>query len=173
MKEDCLFYILLLLFFSLFAKNELGNINALIVENNPFYGLSIKKVKSVESTTDDNLINIKLEYSPQTFQLGSPEFFKGTLFYKNNNQSVLHADTDIMITKNGKELYKESTQFSQGYVHTPNGIVLSSYKFPGAGQYIISVKVVGINFIPVTPKRVNFAANVTESDCNYQVNIAK
>ena len=173
MKEGYIFYTLLLVVIILFAKNELENVNALIVENNPFYGLSIKKVKSVESTKDDNLINIKLEYSPQTFQLGSPEFFKGTLFYKNNNQSVLHADTDIMITKNGKELYKESTQFSQGYVHTPNGIVLSSYKFPGAGQYIISVKVVGINFIPVMPKHVNFAANITESDCNYQVNIAK
>lgn len=173
MKEGYIFYTLLLVVIILFAKNEIGDINALIVENNPFYGLSIKKVKSVESTTDDNLINIKLEYSPQTFHLGSPEFFKATLFYKNNNQSVLHADTDIIITKNGKELYKESTQFSQGYVHTPNGIVLSSYKFPGVGQYIISVKVVGINFIPVTPKQVNFAANVTESDCNYQVNMAK
>jgi hypothetical protein len=78
-----------------------------------------------------------------------------------------------MITKNGKELYKESTQFSQGNVHTPNGIVLSSYKFPGAGQYIISVKIAGINFIPITPKQVNFVANITESNHNYQVNIAK
>lgn len=62
-------------------------------------------MKSVESTANDNFINIKLEYSPEIFQPGSPEFFKGTLFYKNNNQSVLHADTDIMINKNGKELY--------------------------------------------------------------------
>ena len=173
MKAGCSIYFLLLLIFILFAKNEVGDINALIVENNPFYGLSNEKMKSVESTTKDNLINIKLEYSPQTIQPGSPEFFKGTLLYKNNNQSVLHADTDIMITKNGKELYKESNEFSQGYVHTPNGIVLSSYKFPGAGQYIISVKIVGINFIPVTPKQVNFAANITESNHNYQVNIAK
>ena len=64
MKEGGLFYTLLLLFFILFAKNELGKINALIVEINPFYGLSNKKVKSVDSTTDDNLINIKLEHSP-------------------------------------------------------------------------------------------------------------
>lgn len=63
MKEGCLFYTLLLLFFILFAKNELRNINALIVEDNPFYGSSNKKVKSVDSTTDDNLINIKLEHS--------------------------------------------------------------------------------------------------------------
>ena len=173
MKQGCLFYTLLLLIFILFTKNEYGNINALIVENNPFYGLSNAKVKSVESTTNDSLINIKLEYSPQVTQTGSPEFFKTILFYRNNNQSVLHADTDIIITKNGKELYKESNEFSQHYVHTPNGIVLSSYKFPGAGQYIISVKVVGINFMPVEPKQANFATNITESNHKYQVNIAK
>jgi hypothetical protein len=173
MKLGCSIYILLLLAFILFAKNELGNINALIVENNPFYGLSNEKVKSVESTTNDNLINIRLEYSPQTIQPSSPEFFKATLLYKNNNQSVLHADTDVLITKNGKVLYKESNAFSQGYVHTPNGIFLSSYKFPGAGHYIISVKVVGVNFIPVTPKQVNFATNITDSNHEYQVNIAK
>ena len=69
--------------------------------------------------------------------------------------------------------YKESSEFSQGYVHTPNGIVLSSYKFPGPGQYVILVKVVGINFMPVEPKQVNFAANVTESKDKYLVNITK
>jgi len=113
MKETAVFHVLLLLVFILFTRNELGNINALIVENNPFYGLSNEKVKSVESTTKDNLINIRLDYSPQTIQRGSPEFFKVNLFYKNNNQSVLHADTDVIITKNGKELYKESNQFLQ------------------------------------------------------------
>ncbi|HEY7228565.1 MAG TPA: hypothetical protein VH481_10620 [Nitrososphaeraceae archaeon] len=173
MREGCIFYTLLLVFFILFAKNEVGNINALIFENNPFYGLSNEKVKSIESTTNDNLINIKLEYSPQTVQTGSPEFFKVTLFYKNNNQSVLHADTDVIITKDGKELYKESNEFSQPYVHTPNGIVLSSYKFSGSGHYVISIKVVGINFMPVDPKQVNFVANVTGSKDKYLVNITK
>jgi hypothetical protein len=173
MKEGCLFYTVLLLFFILFAKNGLGNINALIVENNPFYGLSNEKVKSVESTTNDNLINIKLEYSPEKIHPGSPEFFKVILHYKNNNQSVFHADTDVIITKNGKELYKESNEFSQPYVHTPNGIVLSSYKFPSAGHYVISIKVVGINFMPVSPKQVNFATNISEFNHNYLVNIAE
>lgn len=141
MKEGCIFYILLLIIFILFAKNEIGNINALIIESNPFYWLSNGIVKSNESTTDDNLINIKLEYLPQAFQIGSPEFFKVTLFYKSNNQSVLHADTDVIISKNGKEIYKESNEFSQPYVHTQNGIVLSSYKFLGSGHYVISIKI--------------------------------
>lgn len=167
------FHIILLLAFILLLKNEPGNLNALIVENNPFYGLDNEKVNSIESTTDDKLINIKLEYAPKAFQTGTPEFFKVTLFYKNNNQRVLHADTDIIIAKDGKELYKESNEFSQPYVHTPNGIVLSSYKFPSSGQYVISVKVVGINFMPVDPKQVNFATNITESNDKYLVNIAK
>jgi hypothetical protein len=35
------------------------------------------------------------------------------------------------------------------------------------------VKVVGINFMPVEPKQVNFAPNVTESKDKYLVNITK
>jgi len=59
MKVGCLFCsIILLLIFILLPKNELENVNALIVENNPFYGLSKQKIKAVESTTDDNLINV-------------------------------------------------------------------------------------------------------------------
>jgi hypothetical protein len=173
MKTGHVFYIILFFALIFILKNESGNVNALILENNPFYGQSNAEIKSVESITDDNLINIKLEYAPAEFQLGSPEFFKSTLFYNDTNEPVLHADTDIIVYKDGKELYKESNEFSQPFVHTPNGIVLSSYKFPGSGQYVISVKVVGVNFIPVDPKQVNFATNITESNDKYLVNIAK
>jgi hypothetical protein len=70
MKVGCLFCsIILLLIFILLPKNELENVNALIVENNPFYGLSNQKIKAVESTTDDNLINVKLEYAPEALKL--------------------------------------------------------------------------------------------------------
>jgi hypothetical protein len=164
MKPTPLFYIILLLFFILIARNEFGIVNAVIVENNPFYGLSNEKVKSVDTTTGDNLVIIKLEHAPQEIRTGSPEFFKVTLTYKNTNQRVLHADSDIVVTKDGKELYKESSEFSQPYVHTPNGIVLSSFKFPGSGQYVISVKVLGINYMPVDPKQVSFITNITGQD---------
>ena len=173
MKPGCLFYIILLLFFILIAKNEFGNTNAVIVENNPFYGLSNEKIKSVEATTDDNLINVKLESAPEAIETGSPEFLKVTLYYKDTNEIALHADTDIVISKDGKELFKESSEYSKPYVHTPNGIVLSSYKFPDSGQYVISVKVLGLNFMPVNPKQVSFATNVTHSNDKYLIQIAK
>ena len=171
MKTGHIFYIILFFTLILILKNGFGNVNALIVENNPFYGQSNAEIKSVESITDDNLINIKLEYAPAEFQLGSPEFFKSTLFYKDTNEPVLHADTDIIISKDGKELYKASNEFSQPLVHTPNGIVLSSYKFPDSGQYLITVKILGINFMPVNAKQVNFTANVTDSNDKHLVNI--
>jgi hypothetical protein len=174
MKVGCLFCsIILLLIFILLPKNELENVNALIVENNPFYGLSKQKIKAVESTTDDNLINVKLEYAPEAFKIGIPEFFKATLSYKDTNEIALHADTDIVISKDGKELFKESSGYSKPYVHTPNGIVLSSYKFPDSGQYVISVKVLGLNFMPVNPKQVNFATKVTHSNDKYLIQIGK
>lgn len=171
MRARNIFYIILFLGFILLLKNVTMNLNALIVENNPFYGLSNHEINSIESATDDNLIKVILDYAPAALQIGSPEFFKVTLFYSDSNQIALHADTDIIISKDGKELYKASNEFSQPFIHTPNGIVLSSYKFPDSGHYIITVKVLGLNFMPVTEKQANFAANVTDSNDKYTVNI--
>jgi hypothetical protein len=165
--------IIFLLIFILLSENEIANVNGVIVENNPFYGLSSEKIKAVESTTDDKLIKIKLEYAPQAIEIGSPEFFKVTLYHTDTNEIALHADTDIVVTKNGKELYRASNEFSQPFVHTPNGIVLSSYKFPDSGQYVISVKVLGINFMPVNPKQASFTTKVTDSNNKYLIEIAK
>jgi hypothetical protein len=173
MKLDCLFLIILFVGFILLLTNGTDIVNALIVENNPFYGLSNDKIKSVESNTDDSLTKVKLEYAPTEVQSGSPEFFKATLFYSNTDKIVLHADTDILISKNGNELYRASNEFSQPFVHTPNGIVLSSYRFPDSGQYIITVKILGINFMPVNPKQVNFTANVTDSNNKYLIDIGR
>lgn len=171
MKIGCLFHTILLFGFILILTNGTGNISALIVENNPFYGLSNDKIKSVESNTNDSSTKVKLEYAPEAIQIGSPEFFKATLFHGNTEKIILHADTDILISKDGKELYRASNEFSQPFVHTPNGIVLSSYKFPESGQYIITVKILGINFMPVNPKQVNFSANVTDSNNKYLIGI--
>jgi hypothetical protein len=173
MKLGCPFQIILFVGFILLLTNGIGIVNALIVENNPFYRLSNDKIKSIESNTNDSLTKVKLEYSPIEVQNGSPEFFKATLFYGNTDKIILHADTDILISKDGNELYKASNEFSQPFVHTPNGIVLSSYKFPDSGQYIITVKILGINFMPVNPKQVNFVANVTDSNDNYLIDIGR
>ena len=155
------------------SENEVAVVNAFIVENNPFYGLSKAKINSVESITSDNLIRIKLEYAPDVIENGSPEFFKITLYHADNNEIALHADTDVVVSKNGKELYKASNEFSQPFVHTPNGIILSSYKFPDSGQYVITVKILGINFMPVSPVRASFTTEVIDSNNKYLVEIIK
>lgn len=170
MKPFPVFQIFLFFGFIL-AFNIPLNINGLIIENNPFYGLTSDPVRSLESTTEDNLIKVKFEYAPSQVQIGSPEFFKITLFYNEKNEIVLHADTDISFSKNGKVLYKASNEFSQPFVHTPNGIVLSSYVFPESGLYTITAKVLGINFMPVIPKEVNFKANVVELNDKYDIDI--
>lgn len=155
------------------SENEVAVVNGVIVENNPFYGLSNAKINSVESITNDKLIRIKLEYAPEVIEIGSPEFFKVTLLHADKNEIALHADTDIVVSKNGKELYKASNEFSQPFVHTPNGIVLSSYKFPDSGQYMITVKVLGINFMPVSPMYASFTTEVIDSNNKYLVEIIK
>lgn len=167
-----LFRIILLFGFVMILKVPLSA-SSLIYENNPFYGLSNHAIRSVESVTGDHLIKVKLEYAPSAIQIGSPEFFRATLFYNEKNEIVLHADTDIAISKNGKELYNASSEFSQPFVHSPNGIVLSSYKFPDSGQYVITAKILGINPMPVNPKQVDFMINVTESHDKYNIEIGK
>lgn len=170
-KRQAFHSIILLLLVVLLSKNDSGNVLAVIVENNPFYGLSNAKINSVENLTNDKLIKVKLEYAPETFDVNSPEFFRTTLYYSDTNQVVLHADTDIVISKNGNEIYKESDEYSQPFVHTPNGIVLSSFNFPEAAEYEINVKILGINFMPIAPKDANFIANVTASNDGYVINI--
>ncbi|HJR85299.1 MAG TPA: hypothetical protein VJ772_08035 [Nitrososphaeraceae archaeon] len=157
----------------LLSENEEAVVYGVIVENNPFYGLSNEKINIVESITEDKLMKIKLEYAPKVIEVGSPEFFKVTLYHVDKDEIALHADTDIVVSKNGKELYKASDEFSQPFVHTPNGIVLSSYKFPDSGQYMITVKVLGINFIPVSTMQASFTTNVTDSNNKYLVEIVK
>ena len=117
------------------------------------------------------MIRIKLEYAPEVIEVGSPEFLKVTLFHTDKTEIVLHADTDIVVSKNGKELYKASNEFSQPFVHTPNGIVLSSYNFPDSGQYMITIKVLGMNFMHVNPMHASFKTNVVDSNDKYLVEI--
>jgi len=42
-----------------------------------------------------------------------------------------------------------------------------------SGQYIITAKILGINFIPVNPKQVDFIVNVTELNDKYNIEIGK
>jgi hypothetical protein len=163
--------IILLLLVVLLSKNESGNILAVIVENNPFYGLSTERINFVENLTNDKLIKVKVEYAPAIFDENSPEYFRVTLYYTDSNQAVLHADTDILISKNGNEIFKESNEYSQPFVHTPNGIVLSSFNFPEVGEYLITVQVLGINFMPIVPKQANFTANISGSGEGYGINM--
>jgi hypothetical protein len=171
-KEITCFSLILFFVFLLLLHYEQAYIHGQVVENNPFYGMSSAKISSVDSITNDSLINVKLEYSPNLVEPSSPEFFKVTLTYNATNQIVKHADSDIVISKDGLELYKASDEFSVPIVHTPNGLVLTSYSFQEPGQYTFSVNIVGIYFNPVTPKQVNFTVNVSESNDKYLIDIS-
>ena len=59
----------------LLSENEEAVVYGVIVENNPFYGLSNEKINTVESITEDKLMKIKLEYSPKVIEFGSPRIF--------------------------------------------------------------------------------------------------
>lgn len=52
---------ILLIILVLMSENQSGNVLAVIVENNPFYGLSNAKINSVENLTNDKQIKVRLE----------------------------------------------------------------------------------------------------------------
>ena len=162
---------MLVIFIFILQSKNLSNVDALSIENNPFYGLGNTKIYSVDSLTDDGTINIKLEYGPKTVQNGSPEFFKITLLNKDTNERVLHVDCDVVISKNNIEFFKASNDFSLPFVHTANGVLLTSYNFQDSGDYVISVKIVGINFLPVNTKQVNFTTSISTSEDKHVINI--
>ncbi|HEU4467765.1 MAG TPA: hypothetical protein VFR61_01855 [Nitrososphaeraceae archaeon] len=41
------------------------------------------------------MLQIKLEYAPKVIEIGSPEFFRVTLYHADKDEIALHADTDI------------------------------------------------------------------------------
>lgn len=117
-KKYFFYFIVLLIIFVLVSKIAKDYVAGAIDENNPFYGISTAQIHSTATSTDDNLINIQLDYAPNLVERNSPEFFIVTLTYYGTNQIVKHADSDIIITKDGQELYKALVEFSRHSVHT-------------------------------------------------------
>ena len=173
-RKKCFFYwtLLLVTFILLVSKSHTPLVYAVEVQNNPFYGLSDAEIHSFEAATEDKSINVRLEHSPKIFKNDNTEFFRISLFHNENQQRALHTDCDLIISKNGKELFKASNDFSQPFIHTASGIFLSSYEFRDLGNYTITIKIMGINYLPVVTKQVNFTATIANSSNENMINVA-
>ena len=62
--------------------------------------------------------------------------------------------------KDNQEIFRASSVTGQPLLHTAEGVVTIPYKFDQAGKYLITVSVMGINFIPIRTEVANFNLDV-------------
>ncbi len=145
-----------------------------LIANNPF-AMSNAKLKNVKSTTSDGKYLLELEYSPEQAKKGQVTFLRIDLFdnLMNNQTRLRHVDCDLIIAKDNIELFKLSSKYGESVYHSISGTFLASYQFNETGIYKISVELVGINFIPITPVLAGFNVAVpTNSSKNLRISLA-
>ena len=91
----------------------------------------------------------------------------------NNQTRLRHVDCDLIIAKDNIELFKLSSKYGESVYHSISGTFLASYQFNETGIYKISVELVGINFIPITPVLARFNVVVpSNSSENLRISLA-
>lgn len=137
-----------------------------IVANNPFYSMSDAGIHSVKGKTSDGKILVDLQYSPNLVKKDELTFFKINFFNSDDKDRTRHVDCDFMIRNSKGVLFKSSEQYGEPSIHSPDGIMLTSFGFNKTGEYKISVEVEGLNFFPIKPLYVDFTATVTRMSDN-------
>ena len=167
------YYIIIffLQFIIVLGNSHVGNS---LIANNPF-AMSNAKIKNVKGTTSDGKYLIELEYSPEQAKKGQITFLRIDLFdnLMNNQTRLRHVDCDLIIAKDNIELFKLSSKYGESVYHSISGTFLASYQFNETGIYKISVGMVGINFIPITPVLASFNVAVpANSSENLRISLA-
>ena len=91
----------------------------------------------------------------------------------NNQTRLRHVDCDLIIAKDNIELFKLSSKYGESVYHSISGTFLAPYQFNETGIYKISVELVGINFIPITPVLARFNVAVpSNSSENLSISLA-
>ena len=72
-----------------------------------------------------------------------------------------HIDYDLIITDSeGNRVFSAAAATNQPVLHTEPGVVTIPYRFEQDGSYTITVEMVGILFLPITPETAEFQVNV-------------
>lgn len=137
-----------------------------VVANNPFYSMSDAGVHSIKGKTSDGKILVDLQYSPNLVKNDELTFFKINFFNSDDKDRTRHVDCDFIIRNSKGVLFKSSEQYGEPSIHSPDGIMLTSFGFNKTGEYKISVEVEGLNFFPIKPLYVDFSASVTRMSDN-------
>ena len=135
--------------------------NASVVNNtNSGSKIAIMSISSASTTTstDGKSLNVKIEPSP--FPVTAGDVKLKISFLQPSNIVQVHVDYDVSIMKDNQEIFRASSVTGQPLLHTAEGVVTIPYKFDQPGKYLITVSVMGINFIPIRTEVANFNLDV-------------
>ena len=138
-----------------------NNTNASGVNNtNSGSKIAIMSISSASTTTstDGKSLNVKIEPSP--FPVTAGDVKLKISFLQPTNIVQVHIDYDVSIMKDNQEIFRASSVTGQPLLHTAEGVVTIPYKFDQPGKYLITVSVMGINFIPIRTEVANFNLDV-------------
>ena len=138
-----------------------NNTNASGVNNtNSGSKIAIMSISSASTTTstDAKSLNVKIEPSP--FPVTAGDVKLKISFLQPTNIVQVHVDYDVSIMKDNQEIFRASSVTGQPLLHTAEGVVTIPYKFDQPGKYLITVSVMGINFIPIRTEVANFNLDV-------------
>lgn len=106
--------------------------------------------KTTATTTSGGTLDIKLESIPNPIKNNQEAKFKVSFLKKGTEIVQQHIDYNFIILKNNKEIFNAAKQTEQPLLHTAEGVITIPFTFHDAGNYIIKITVMGINFIPIS-----------------------
>jgi hypothetical protein len=116
----------------------------------------------MRNSAGGNSVDVLVE---PTWSDGGQATFKVSFLKPGTDTLQVHIDYTFAILKDGQEVFNAGLA-GQPLLHTAEGVVTipqspqPPYKFPGNGDYSITISVHGINFLPISPETSTFPITV-------------
>ena len=122
---------------------------------------SLLLTTGIKNKTSGNSLDIlvKLTDIPST---NKETKFKIFFYQPDTEQIQVHIDYDLLIFKDGSQIFSAAQQTGQPLLHTAEGMVTIPFSFPSVGEYNVKVNLYGINFIPLNPEEITFNISVNQ-----------
>jgi hypothetical protein len=115
-----------------------------------------------KKTTSGGTLDVLLQSFPEPIKKDVQTNFKLTFDQKGTDIVQPHEDYDVIITKNGNQIFQASALAGHPNqpLHTTEGIATVPFNFHDSGNYTVKISVYGILFIPINPEFAEFPINV-------------
>ncbi len=123
--------------------------------------ISISTLTDTKAQMDPEIpVDVNLTSS---FEKSSNNFMI-TFLDPTSNTVQSHVDYDFSFVYNSvnQTIYKGSAATNQDLLHTSEGKVTIPYEFTKPGNYLLNIDILGLHFMPISPKTFSFPLTVSE-----------